>query len=381
MFRRIVRAVVSESISAHLARFLAIAIGFVGLLGLSDFKDFFETAFGPSLQIKLLTIMTLFFASEWVVSWRNLQEKDDRLKEFQSQLLVAERTIQSNNTDKTAHTPEVAFIAGITEYVRDLSNRGRDHHVLRLRHALSRHLWVEGLLRARIALGEAAEKSAAKLGAEQEQMAALIDDLGWTLVATEDYQRATEKIAHGLRIAERTDSQYWIAKAHRHLSGIAAIRRDFQSVEQHMTTSEIAAKRIPDSRERSEMIAGIAYARAVALMFEGRFKDALTMADTSADERRTVGDPTRVVRSFALKGKILLKIGDSASRSEAKSMFLRGLEDSERIGRRDEIIRNLNGLAVVAELDKDTALASEYRDRARKFTLETPVPYELIDQA
>lgn len=371
----------AATLATYLGPLATIVLAFVGFYGLTEFKDWFNATNGSSLLAKAVVILGLYFFSLSLILWYRMEGKlQPELSDAKSQLASAQAELSRIHSAGAAVSPEAAFIDGITRYVQALSQKGRDQHVLRLRDALSRHLWVEGLLRARVALGDVAERSAAKLGAEEKQVAALVDDLGWTLVAMEDYEKASEKIKLGLRIAERAGLHYWVAKAHRHLSGIATVKHDFPAVAAHLDQSEKSAGQISDEKERDEMLAGIKYARAIALLFEGKYREALDMVDASAQIRTAGGDPTRIVRSFALKGKILLRIGDPTSRGEAKAMFLRGLQEAQSVGRRDEIVRNLNGLAAVAELERDAQAVADLRAQAAELVRETPVPYELQDR-
>lgn len=374
--------IISDTWQSHLSRLLSITAIFLAFYSIDSFATWFDANVVSGVIGKALFVAALFFLTSWVVEGAH----------FRSRIIPEIDTLRRSADEQTAQierltaqaspvAPDKAFSDGISVYAASLATAGRDRHVLRLRDALSRYLWVEGLLKARLAIGEAAESAAARLGQEVSRMGILIDDLGWTLVAQEEREKAREKIHLGLSIAERQSDSYWLAKARRHLAGIATIERNFPLAKEELKLSEEAAKEIGSEAARNEMIAGIHYAVAVTLLYEGKYEDALKAAEESEGLRTESGDQTRAVRSYSLKGKILLRMGDTNSRGDAKAIFLRGLKEAEGLGRRDEIIRNLSGLAAVFDSEGDEHQALSYREKAAIMLEETPVPYELIDKA
>jgi tetratricopeptide (TPR) repeat protein len=380
--KRTIQAILSDSWLGHAARFVAVLLGFVALYAeVPEFKGWFDTTFSKSLASRAIFVLLLWLVGLVGASWRRI------VTELEPELLTLKQQLQSLHQAASAQagetknaTAEARFMTALDSYVNALQADGKYSRILRLREALSRHLWVEGLLRSRLTLGEASEGAAARLSDPHAQIAALIDDLGWTLVATNDLAKAREKIAFGLKLADAMQLPYWQAKAHRHLAGIATIERNFPEANNQLTLSEQCADKIADVRQKNEMLAGILYARAITLMFAGRYQEALSMIDASEQRRLADGDPTRTVRGYAIRGKVLLRMGGPSSRSEAKSIFLRGLEEAKSLGRKDEEIRNLNGLARIAELENDIASATKFRGAAKLAASETPVPYELEDQ-
>ncbi|MDG4719705.1 MULTISPECIES: tetratricopeptide repeat protein [Thalassospira] len=381
MVKKAIKFLLSDTWIAGFSRLIPIVFGFLAFYSWDDFRTWFDENVGATLLAKVVFIGLLFVSAQWVFVLRRAHlELEPERDQLRSNLSQVQSELTELRNGMVPVSPEASFIEGISLYISSLSEKGRDRHVLRLRDTLSRHLWVEGLLRARIAVGDAAANAAARLGDDHKQIAALIDDLGWTLVAMEKRTLAKEKIELGLKIAERVGSPYWVSKAHRHLAGIATIDRRFKEVYEALQKSELAADEIDDDKQKAEMLGGIKYATAVALLFEGKYEEALKFAQESADIRDQNGDVTRSVRSYALRGKILLRIGDSTSRGEAEAVFHRGLREAQSVGRRDEIIRNLNGLAKIAELKEDPEAAVAYKAQANEMIQETPVPYELLDK-
>lgn len=355
----------------------------------TQFKGFIDTCFKAEPRNQLAFIALTFLAVEFVLAMvnqerrialatRTLKKELGALQESNSQL-QSQVVAQLPPADRKI-TPE-DFESALISYIRRLSSRHCVRHVMRLHSALSRYLWVEGLLNARVALGEAAEGAASELNDREGQLSALVDDLGWTLVAKKEYQKATEKIEFGKHLAQRWSRPYWIAKAHRHLAGIATILRKFDDADSHLRDAENALRGISEEdSEKQSMLAGLEYARAINDLMRGQYDAGLQHIEKSDDLRLKGGDPTRIVRSFALRGKILLAKNDLISIGEAKNQFRQGLARATDLGRRDEIIRNHNGLARIAVLEKDEETAQYHRKLSRELSKDTPVPYEIEDE-
>jgi tetratricopeptide (TPR) repeat protein len=380
--KRVLKKLLSDHWLAVFSRLVSITLIFLAFYSESSFKIWFDNHVGQSLWVKVLVVLSVFFLIQWILSWRQINlVLEPELAKAQNQLAIVSQEIKTYENSLDSGSPETAFTEGLVRYILSLSEKGRDKHILRLRNALSRHLWVEGMLRARVALGEAAAAAAARLGDDEMHIAALVDDLGWTLVAMEKRTVAKAKIETGLRSAERTEKFYWAAKCCRHLAGIYTIEREFEKAYSYITRSEEAANKIIEDRRKIEMLAGIKYATSITLLYEGKYEEAMQRAEQSEELFLENRDATRSVRSYALKGKILFRMGGGASRGEAQKMFLRGLNEAEGVGRKDEIIRNLIGLASIADLEEDKEAADKYRSRAKRLAEDTPVPYELIDHA
>ncbi len=257
--------------------------------------------------------------------------------------------------------------------------RGDYASVLRYRDTFSRFLWVEGYIQARLKLGAFVEEAALRQGDRESQVAALIDDLGWTSVAAKLYQQADTHIRHGLRLAETEEMHYWIAKGCRHLAGIATELGDTSHANDELREVLRLAVSIRDPTKRSEIEAGAH----TALVFNHLHPDtqdlqaALAHVDAAQRALAHIEDPTRMVRFHSLRAKILEQKGE---RALAGDEYRLGLTESRRIGRRDEQIRNLKGLARLGLLDGNNALASQYEAEAEELGELTPVPFEGFGQ-
>ncbi len=368
-----------------MARYFASIGRLLGALGLfytvysasTPFHDFINHLFTSELRSQLAFIFLCFLAVELLLAFLSQERRVSvagkslarELDALRKQNLIPGRQV-------TAEDFEVALVA----YIKSLSSKQCYLHVMRLHSALSRYLWVEGLLNARVALGDAAEAAAAQLSDQEGQLSALIDDLGWTLVAKKDFQKASAKIEFGQHLAQRWSKPYWVSKAQRHLAGIATIRRQFAEADIYLQEAEVTSSAIQNADEKVSMRAGIEYARAIVDLMRGQYDTAMQHIEQSDTLRMKGADQTRIVRSFALRGKILMAKNDPISVGEAKNQFRLGLARATDLGRRDEIIRNHYGLARIAELENDENAAQYHKGQARELSRDTPVPYELEDQ-
>lgn len=354
-----------------------------------QFKAFVGEYFGLSPLNQVELILVFYFGGELLLSIVFQQQRVDRalapIRARLTESVSQNKALAARASEAERQLPrEVGaqdFEASLVVYIASLKAQHRQRNILRLHGALSRYLWVEGLLRARVALGEATEAAAASLGEQESQLGALIDDMGWTLVTQHDYDRATSKIEYGRHLAKTWGKIYWTAKAHRHLAGMYIIQKQYDEAVKLLGEAEQATQAIVDQQDKTDMLAGIEYARSVIELLRGAYDSAMSHIEASDRLRLKAGDETRIVRSFALRGKILLARRDPVSIGAAKEQFRLGLARATDIGRRDEIIRNHNGLARVAQLEGDSTVAERHRQSAKELSKDTPVPYEIEDDA
>ena len=254
---------------------------------------------------------------------------------------------------------------------------GEYEALLRHRKAFSRILWVEGKIRERVRLGEIAEDAAVRTDDKASQVAALVDDLGWSMVAIGKYSQAQGNIAHGLRIAKEMGDHYWIAKSHRHLAGIFVEANRFQEADSELDKAREAAAQIRETRTQKEMVAGIEYGAAMSNLHANKPSEALKHLQESEKLRREVGDRTRIVRVYSLRGKIAEASDDMGV---AKDCYRKGLEEAKKIGRKDEMIRASLGLARILDAQGDKKTAEHHRMAAESMKKTTPIPYEVEDR-
>lgn len=272
-------------------------------------------------------------------------------------------------------TPSVTDPYGaIIDYAATLNQQNHLDHFFRVYDVFSRHLWLEGRLDARVRLGRQAEEAAAKSGDESRLVQVLIDDLGWTNVALRRYDVATDSITRGIEKARTSNLPFWAAKGLRHMAGIATLKNEHESALTLLSQSESIASALTDQAKRTEMLAGIEYAKATTLLRQRKPTDALAAIERFSNLVRQANDKTRQVRVFAIRGQAYLhakKWGD------AKEAFIKGLRAAEEMGRVDEVIRNHKGLAECYKHLDDQQQALTHESKARDLQEGTPVPYEI----
>ncbi|BCB82684.1 hypothetical protein GCM10022251_66020 [Phytohabitans flavus] len=262
-----------------------------------------------------------------------------------------------------------AFVQQITE----LQESGRHEAVVRYHKQLSRLLWVEGQLESRIRIGRLIEHSAALIGNKRVQAGILIDDLGWTNVAVGRFDEARGNISYGIDLAEECDDRYLAAKGLRHLGGLADEQGDYATAKAEFGRARDRAQTIQDEPARSEMLAGIDYGEAQLALHVGQVDQAVDYINASEARRLASGDDSRIVRTYALKGQILEKRNEIL---RARDSYVRGLELARRVGRIDEQIRNLQGLARVTGRQGDRGAANAFSKEAADLKAQTPIPYD-----
>lgn len=283
--------------------------------------------------------------------------------------------ITSGNKSKFKRYNSIKDAMILLNYLENIAKKGDHSAVIRFGLALSRPLWLQGEYTIRIEIGRIVENAAAKLGNKRAQAAVLIDDIGWTYVPLKQYRKAKQNIEHGRQIASNLPNHYLLAKALRHLGGIAIVERG--DIDEAISLCENALKettKIIDREEREEMIAGINYGLSKIYWMKNELEKALeysVMAKRSYEKR---GDIDRVATIYSQLGKIYEKWGKI---DYAKDTYREGLEFAERTNLKVEIIRNLLGIARILIKEDQKEEANEYLDKAKQLYKTVPITFEV----
>jgi len=240
--------------------------------------------------------------------------------------------------------------------------------------ALSRPLWLSGEYRARIEVGQIVENAAATLGNERAQAVALIDDVGWTYVALRQFDEAEKNVEHGKQIALRISDYYLVAKAIRHLSGIAIEKKRFVEAVELLKEAAAEAEKIEDKQDKQEMTAGMEYGLSIAYWMKGELKEARKHCIRAKEMYEEMGDDDRIAKTFAQLGKIGETSGDLEF---AKDIYRKGLRFAEEVNRKDEIIRNHLGLARIFSREGKNKQVESHLSIARELSKSTPIVFEV----
>lgn len=327
------------TVSAYAARFAAVVGALLAIKEAVEAIGFTPSPTSAGGRIFLTT--TIYFASEFV------------------RLLARERVYEG-----------MALTDAFLSHLDLLIRQDKHEAVVRYHSALSRLLWVEGELAARVEIGTRIKQSAAAIGAQETLAGVLIDDLGWTNEALGNHEEAKANILRGIEIAQEAGNHYWSAKGYRHLAGIAITAGELAAVVDSFRLAREAAARIDSPNIRLEILAGIDYGEAVFALSEGDGETALALADASEQRRKQVGDDSRTVKVYALRGAIEERLKRPLKAAEA---YGRGLRLAKKIGRVDEEIRCLQGLA---RLEKDPAAKFGLEQEASRLKARTPIPWE-----
>ena len=260
--------------------------------------------------------------------------------------------------------------------------RYEDILILRKKEKWSRSLWVEGKPYARLELGGIAKTAAINLQDYKNLTEIYIDDLGWTFVSVGKYGEAKTNLQRGLECAEKIqdndDKYYWLAKAKRHLAGIEVENEEYSKSDALMNESISFANNIKDEQRKNEMLAGIYYGQSIRFLKAGpkdrdNIGKSLKYAKDS-EALRKVGEETRSVKIYSLKGNIYEAKGD---KPKAEEQYRIGLKQSKELKRTDEFIKNSLGLARILNNEKEK---KQLLKKAKELLSETPVPYIIDEQ-
>lgn len=265
-------------------------------------------------------------------------------------------------------TPTALF-----NYVRAFTKRGDYSTLIRFGVALSRPLWLQGEYKIRIAIGQIVEDVAARIDNKKAQATVLIDDLGWTYVALKQFEEAEKNIQHGKDIASEIPNHYLVARALRHLAGMAIERKALDDAIDFCNQAMKEAEKIPDVDDKEEMIAGIEYVFSVIFWMKNDLILAKNYCLSARAKFEKLEDTERLAKAFSLLGKIGEKEGDLEN---AKDIYRRGLQFAEQMNIRDEIIRNHLGLARILLRQGQTKKATEHLNIAKNLSQSTPIVFE-----
>ena len=247
--------------------------------------------------------------------------------------------------------------------VRDLYSGEQYMDTVRFGVRISRVLWLSGRYNERIAIGKLIEDSAARLEMPEEQVQALVDDIGWTCFLAGDVDLAKSNIAHGIALAAKNRLFYWAAKGERHLAGISDRHDgDLEEATKHIKEARKFAESLPEGEQRQETFGGLSYAMAELNLSLGHSDQALECCieakriyEAAAHER------DRAVKIHSQMGRIYLARGDTR---QSRDHFRRGLECSKQISRPDEQATNLLGLGQVYLQEQNYSLAASCLEEA-----------------
>jgi tetratricopeptide (TPR) repeat protein len=277
--------------------------------------------------------------------------------------LIAKTEKRIRQDDDPDRLPK-ALLSGI----REMAAKQDWPSVLRIAPPISRALWLEGQYRTRVELGKLVEDAAARTENHEIQIRALIDDIGWTSAALGELDKAAPIIARGVQLAQQHRHPFLAAKGQRHLAAVALNKKDAARAITLLDDGEAFIAALTDQRQKEEMRAGYAYARAEAFMAQRNFEEAEKSNRLAHSIYSNIGDQERLVKTFSQCGRIQEGKGQKAP---ALDTYRRGLALAEDGDRKDEVIINL---LLIARLQREQSNAKEAQaalTRAKGFLQNT----------
>jgi tetratricopeptide (TPR) repeat protein len=270
---------------------------------------------------------------------------------------IVDKLILNNISKKILNVP-----AELEKLVKYLYNSKKYIDVVRLGTTISRFLWLSNYNTERINIGKMVEDSASKTRNIQEQVSALIDDIGWTYHVIGNTNKAKTNINAGIKKAVENKLYYFAAKGERHLAGIEAHDGNRNNILTHLNNSQNHTTNIQDETKKSEMKGSLLLAKAEYYFEEKNYTD----AETNALQAQQVfgSDNDRLLKTHSLLGNIYFAQNTDESIQKAKDEFNSGYNNCKD-QRRNEYARNAVGLAKIAMRDCNTTDASRYLQDAK----------------
>jgi len=279
---------------------------------------------------------------------------------------IARRNPQNLNVSgKMVGDSETRLSGELHAQIRKLFDAGDYTNVVRIGSQLSRPLWLSQRNNERIAIGWLVEEAASRTGDIEEQVTALIDDVGWTNVVIGNFREAEQNITNGVAKAKNHQLWHMAAKGERHLAAICIqCKEDMAAAKIHLNEALENAAKIPDQYQREQQIASIVYAQAHMSLASKDFSTALSLAVQSKTVYQNIGgQEDRLVKSQSLLGRIYMGLGQTQNAIDA---FREGLTLSERYARNDEKAENLMGLGDLFLASQEYSKAIRNYDEAAK---------------
>ena len=218
--------------------------------------------------------------------------------------------------------------------------------VVRFGSPLSRPLLLSGMYAERVRIGERVADAAAKKGMYEQQIVALIDDVGWTNALMGNLDKAEQTISYGIKLAIEKGLFYYATKGERHLCGICQwYRNDIKGALAHYSKALKLADKISDIKAKQEIRAGIFFGQADLYIIQGDYEKALKLAIESKEIYEDISEQEeRLVKSYSQFGRIYLGLNQT---QKAEDTFHAGFNASQQLKRKDEMAKNLLGIGEV----------------------------------
>lgn len=246
----------------------------------------------------------------------------------------------------------------IVDLLTRLFAERRHGEVVAIGATLSRMLWTQGRWRTRMRIGRLLEASAFAEHNFNVYLHALVDMIGWSSVVMGDtvtgeryFRRAAEFCKKNMSKLE--NGEYYLAKAYRHLGGIAYKTGKYIEAEKWLNEAEMVAEQIGEGNEKRkmEMISGIEYGRAEILRRQHLYEQAEEHSLKAEQIYNDLPDEVRKIKVLVQRGMIHLGQNDLP---QAYSWFAQALELAKINSRKEQLADANRGLGLYCLVEMQT---------------------------
>jgi tetratricopeptide (TPR) repeat protein len=250
------------------------------------------------------------------------------------------RSVTKEITNKTIQQP---FTEALIEFFNKKKAEGKDAEIIRWGSSLSTPLWLSQKYEIRKTIGEFIETSAINLDNTKALIKALIDDIGWTSVELLDYTFAKKKLMQGVELAIEHNEPFWLARGYRHLFGLNFRQNQIEEAEKYLKLSLDVTNNLPEGILKDEVVAEYFFAKSSLERKKGNLEEALKEIEKAKEQYEKLEDKEWVIKILARKGEILVSLNNI---EEAKSLFVKGINESKKLQFNRQQVKNLIGLGL-----------------------------------
>jgi tetratricopeptide (TPR) repeat protein len=266
------------------------------------------------------------------------------------------------------------FTDALIEFFENKKQESKDSEIIKWGLALSHPLWLSQKYEIRRKIGEFVEEASIKRGNYRALIKVLVDDIGWTNVELLQYDEAEVQLNKAIKLATEHKEIELLAKAYRHLFGLNIRQYKIDAAEKFLNLSLKITQDIKEEIIKNEMLAEYYFAKSTLEHKKGNFNDALKDIDLSKEMYEKLRDKEWTIKILARKGEILISLNRI---DEARSIFIKGIEDSRVLQFNRQIVKNLIGLGICNSMNGNNKTSLDYFIEAELLAESIGMYYEL----
>lgn len=266
------------------------------------------------------------------------------------------------------------FTDALIEFFEIKKQENKDSEIIKWGLALSHPLWLSQKYEIRRIIGEFVEEASIKRNNYNALIKVLVDDIGWTNVELLQYEEADKQLNRAIRLAKDHNNLEYLAKAYRHLFGLNIRQNRKEEASTYLNLSFEITRTIDNIEIKNEMMAEYYFAKSTYEHKNNNFEIALENIETSEKMYDKINDEEWLIKIQARKGEILLSLNRL---DEARSIFIKGIEDSRSFQLNRQIVRNLIGLGLCNSQNGNNKTSYNYFTEAELLANSIGMYYEL----